>query len=275
MDDCTLVFDGAELVFKSPYSPPLVAALKAQIPAQDRRWDPNAKAWRVLPRHGQTCANLAAQYCRRSVRVPATQAVTARQETRMFEVRYVGITKDRGDGTRSAFGLVAGKWSLVFPEETLRVWFGIETRPDEETTLYGILGIKQDADEGAIKSAYRRLARQWHPDVCREPDAAEQFKAITHAYQILSDWSLRQKYNAGLALSKSLSISAEARAAIESVTAGYRCPFRCGLLLVDGTEQLGRFVVSRILAWEDIVQGGLTLVTSWVVGADAPMEQWV
>lgn len=87
--------------------------------------------------------------------------------------------------------------------------------------------------------------------------------------------SLRQKYNAGLALSKSLSISAEARAAIESVTAGYRCPFRCGLLLVDGTEQLGRFVVSRILAWEDIVQGGLTLVTSWVVGADAPMEQWV
>lgn len=275
MDDCTLVLDGAELVFRSPYSPPLVAALKAQIPATDRRWDPNAKAWRVLPSYGQTCANLAAQYCRRSVRVPAMQTAAARQETRLLDVRYVGITKDRGGGERSAFGLVAGQWSLVFPEPVLRDWFSAEIKPDEEQTLYGILGIKQDSNEASIKSAYRRLARQWHPDVCKEPDAAEQFKTIIRAHQILSDWRLRQKYDAGLALSKSLSITAEARAAIESITAGYRCPLRCGLLLLDGTEQLGRFVTARILAWEDIVQGGLTLVTSWVVGADAPTEQWV
>ncbi len=56
---------------------------------------------------------------------------------------------------------------------------------------------------------------------------------------------------------------------------GYRPPLRCGLLMVTGIEQLGRFIVDEIHAWEDIVDiQGRTLVTSWVMGADAPTEEW-
>jgi len=65
-----------------------------------------------------------------------------------------------------------------------------------ETGYYDILGVKIDANEDDIKRAYRRLAIKHHPD--KNPNditAAETFKAISEAYQILSDPQLRHKYN--------------------------------------------------------------------------------
>lgn len=62
---------------------------------------------------------------------------------------------------------------------------------------YAILGVPRDADEQAIKSAYRRLARQYHPDV--NPDkatATEKFKEINEAYTVLSDPEKRRRYDA-------------------------------------------------------------------------------
>lgn len=62
--------------------------------------------------------------------------------------------------------------------------------------LYGILGIKKDADNAAIKSAYRKLAIQWHPDKHKGDKTAEdKFKKINAAYEILSDKSKRQQYD--------------------------------------------------------------------------------
>ena len=52
---------------------------------------------------------------------------------------------------------------------------------------YAILGIPSDADEGAIKQAYRQLARRYHPDVSEEQETTEQFREIQQAYEILSD----------------------------------------------------------------------------------------
>ncbi len=61
---------------------------------------------------------------------------------------------------------------------------------------YQILGVPRDADEKAIKSAYRKLARQHHPDVNPGDKAAEgRFKDITEAYEVLSDPAKRQKYD--------------------------------------------------------------------------------
>jgi molecular chaperone DnaJ len=62
---------------------------------------------------------------------------------------------------------------------------------------YGILGVRRDADSDEIKKAYRRLARELHPDVNPDPQTQERFKEITQAYEVLSDPSKRQMYDMG------------------------------------------------------------------------------
>ena len=51
---------------------------------------------------------------------------------------------------------------------------------------YEILGVKRDATQQEIKSAYRKLARKYHPDVNKTPDAQEKFKDIRHKKKIKS-----------------------------------------------------------------------------------------
>src|SRR3972149_302326 len=60
---------------------------------------------------------------------------------------------------------------------------------------YKILGVDRSADDKAIKSAYRRLARKHHPDVARTKDAAERFKEIGEAYEVLSAPEKRRRYD--------------------------------------------------------------------------------
>jgi curved DNA-binding protein len=61
---------------------------------------------------------------------------------------------------------------------------------------YAVLGVPPDADEQAIKQAYRKLARQYHPDVNPgDKQAEERFKEINEAYQALSDPERRRKYD--------------------------------------------------------------------------------
>src|SRR5262249_61610716 len=62
---------------------------------------------------------------------------------------------------------------------------------------YGILGVRRDADAEEIKKAYRRLARELHPDVNPDPQTQERFKEITQAYEVLSDPGKRQMYDMG------------------------------------------------------------------------------
>ncbi len=60
---------------------------------------------------------------------------------------------------------------------------------------YEVLGIPRDADENAIKSAYRKLARTFHPDVNKSDDAEERFKEVNEAYEVLSDPDKRAAYD--------------------------------------------------------------------------------
>ncbi len=60
---------------------------------------------------------------------------------------------------------------------------------------YEVLGVARDADDNAIKSAYRKLALQYHPDRNKAPDAGERFKEINEAYEVLSDGQKRQMYD--------------------------------------------------------------------------------
>lgn len=60
---------------------------------------------------------------------------------------------------------------------------------------YEVLGVARGASESEIKSAFRRLARQYHPDVSKEPNAEEQFKEINEAYAVLSNDEKRAAYD--------------------------------------------------------------------------------
>lgn len=61
--------------------------------------------------------------------------------------------------------------------------------------FYEVLGVNKNATEAEIKSAYRKLARAHHPDVDKSPNAAEKFKEISEAYQVLSDPGKRKSYD--------------------------------------------------------------------------------
>ena len=61
---------------------------------------------------------------------------------------------------------------------------------------YEVLGVSREASETEVKKAFRRLARELHPDVNREPDAEERFKEAAEAYEVLSDAERRRTYDA-------------------------------------------------------------------------------
>jgi molecular chaperone DnaJ len=64
-----------------------------------------------------------------------------------------------------------------------------------ERDYYELLGVPRDADEGAIKKAYRTLARQLHPDVSEDPEAEHRFREVSEAYEVLSNAETRQLYD--------------------------------------------------------------------------------
>ena len=60
---------------------------------------------------------------------------------------------------------------------------------------YDLLGVSKDADGDTLKRAYRRLARQYHPDINKDPGAEDRFKEIGRAYEVLSDPQTRGRYD--------------------------------------------------------------------------------
>src|ERR671922_1255579 len=60
---------------------------------------------------------------------------------------------------------------------------------------YDVLGVSRGASEREIKSAFRRLARELHPDVSEQPDAEERFREAAEAYEVLSKHETRELYD--------------------------------------------------------------------------------
>jgi len=62
-------------------------------------------------------------------------------------------------------------------------------------TYYDVLGVSKNAELKEIKRAFRKLAKEWHPDTSKHPDAEEKFKVINEAYEVLSDNDKRSRYD--------------------------------------------------------------------------------
>src|SRR5579872_6090166 len=65
----------------------------------------------------------------------------------------------------------------------------------DKRDYYEVLGVSRSASAEEIKRAFRNLARKYHPDVNKQPDAEARFKEINEAYEILSDPSKRRAYD--------------------------------------------------------------------------------
>merc|ERR1739844_858812 len=74
----------------------------------------------------------------------------------------------------------------------------IALKQSKEKNYYKILGIPRTADKKTIKSSYRKLALEWHPDKNEDKEKAEKmFQDISEAYEVLSDEELKAKYDRG------------------------------------------------------------------------------
>lgn len=264
---------------QTPFHRELVDAIKA-LPFHQRRWDGGRRAWILDPAIAGSAVQLVRQHLGISLEVPI--AVASEPELRVVKMEYLGRCKERHDGSSSATGWADGSWSLIFPEDVLRTWFlgapDVGRDTSKPPTLYQLLTVKPDAPAEDVKRAYRRLVMQLHPDRNREPDASEQFQAVQRAWEILRDDKTRRKYDAGLALERSLTAPRPKNFLVnrhDDEVFGYRSPLRCGLLLVEGIARVGQLVISKILDWQDIRRDdGRVMVSSWPAGAETFHVEW-
>ena len=71
-------------------------------------------------------------------------------------------------------------------------------RPQIDGDAYSVLGVERDISTSQLKAAYRKMARDWHPDVSKQADASKVFPHITRSYELLSDESQRSMYDFAL-----------------------------------------------------------------------------
>lgn len=277
-DDPRLVAQGNSIAMYTPYDAIFVEAFKDIVPYTARRFDrPNVR-WIVAAKYGRQLRDLILDHFAINVSVPLI-AIAAETVTRLLDLRYIGIPKVRDDGTVTAYGWVNGSWTTVWPLSVLKTWFDPSVNGEDDTpcpsdapTLYAVLGIKRNAPQGDIKAAWRKMAKRWHPDMAKDADATAQMTRINEAYEILKAPGPRARYDAGLKLQ-----AAAGRNAPPIFKAGqWRPPYRCGMVLVQGIEEIGRLNVKRILQWQDIVNAkGQILVSYWQFGDDMYSERWV
>jgi len=267
---CRVTVQNGALQIITPYNQQFVALVKS-LPAGARRFDPANKAWLVDTQYSKQVRDYIKQVYNEDIGDISVSDYKPQTETRVLDIWYIGRTKPSGDEYVANAMNANKEWAFIFPERVLKEWFeGVGNIKSNSPTLYGVLGVHRNASLDEIKSAYRRLVKQWHPDVCKEPDAQETFIKIKEAYEILSVPTSKAKYDAGLSFEASLQ---DGLKTYDST--GYRSPLRCGYVLAEGYEQLGRFVVEKIIDWRDIETDKGTLTASWPAGANQPVWTWI
>lgn len=273
--------------FYSRYDVDLVGGVK-MLPYAERKWEPSKKCWIVAMQHKDYLIKLCDNVLGHPPSLQGQFTLDKTKHTKLFRVEYIGGLKDRGDGKLSAMGAVQGSqkplfgddiqsldWSILFYESVLRDYFEGDDSKESVvmTTLYSKLALKRTATQNEIKLAWRKMVKRYHPDINKDDDAAEMSIAINHAYEVLRNPATRKKYDAGLTLQ--LAAQKDPFNQFKSMTQYWKPPIRCGLIMADGYYEVGRFVVEKILQWTDIVENGRTLVTSWDVGTNSLIRNWI
>lgn len=287
----------------------LVDSLKTRIPKMYRRWEPTALAWLVDPKaknHLTRAIDLAGYAVPEFP--PLTNQAIAATVRRTLRVEYLGQCKEREDRNISALATLNAQnpwmdykqnrpqydWKIEFPEEVLKEFFnGAPGKTAKGQTFYQVLCVVETATADQIKSAYRRLSLQWHPDRCKEEDATDKFMEINEAHDVLRDPMKRKRYDVGLSFERESAQQAEQskqadalpwhwnmRGCRRSNPIGpqhYRAPFRCGVVVVEGQQGMKRFKVTKIVSWDDITDAttGRVMSTSWNKSTNSINVEWI
>jgi len=270
-----LTLEKGSLIVSTTYNQSLVDAIKS-LPYSERKYDPGRKIWLVDPRHSYLIANWIEEYIGDRVSIPPLPVAGVSRIKQYLNIRYVGACKTRTDGSSTALGLMGEEWKVIFPEQVLRDFFdGSRAAPGQSESYFSVLGVSQSASADEITSGFRRMAKLWHPDICKEENAAETFMRIKAAYDILSDPNKKARYIAGLAF-EAMAGNQAPRISANQASYGYRAPLRSGRILIEGKNKSSMIEVSKIFSWDDIVDSqGRILVTSWPSGAKQPIEEWL
>jgi hypothetical protein len=249
--------ENGSLKVNTPYNSQFVAELKLEVPATSRKWDAPSKAWLVSKDYADVLKQIIDRCYSCNVTMPTVIAEDAKSFEITFQADYVANCKNEAASVHTN-----GAWNAKIPEKVLRAWFK-QADASAPATLYGVLGVDKSATDLEIKKAYKRAARQWHPDVCREENAEEMFMAVKNAYNILSSRLGRTKYNAGLAFEQ-MARTGRGGYRHQSKYSTFTPMLRCGMLTVRAKRELGVLVVEEILAWEDITNEiGQIMVSFW------------
>lgn len=266
-----LTMENGALVVSTPYDHSLVRSIKG-IHASECRYDPSRKVWLLDPKHAPTVAGWIEAFIGDKVAIPPMPNIGVSKIMQRFTVRYVGACKPRTDGTSSAYGYIGREWGLVFPEDVLREFFNdTVTIPGIQDSYFSLLGLSKNASQDDVSAGFRRMAKIWHPDICKDENAHEMFIQIKDAYDVLKDPDKRARYEAGLMFEQ----LAQQPAQTLTVTS-YRAPLRSGMILIEGVRKLSMIEANKIHSWEDIIDSkGRTLIVSWPMGAKEPVEEWI
>ena len=258
------------LKVNTPYSATFVNELKLLIPATGRKWDASSKCWFVSRDYSDTLKQIIDRAYNCDVTMPTDIAPASEVFETTFQADYIANSKNEPSSVHTN-----GAWNAKIPETVLRKWFKQAADVNAPETLYSVLGLAQTATEKEIKSAYKRAARQWHPDVCREENAREMFEKTKDAYAVLSDHESRNRYNAGLMFEKMASLNMGRRhSSYQSKYSTFTPLLRCGILTVKAKRELGVLIVEEILDWKDIEnEAGQIMVSFWA--ADTWGMAWV
>ena len=283
----TATFDGNGQTFSfrtSKYHPELKDELKVIIPYACRSWNPGERSgryrskghWEISSQYVEDMEKLCQKYG--FVVDRSGQFTQPKEKKVILTLDYMGLVRHRGGDIYTATGWVNDGWNATFTMEVLQKWFGFSViKPGEKPTLYSVLSISSGSSGVEVKQAYRRAARTWHPDVCKEPDAEEQFKQIQAAYEKLGNPRFRAAYDAGLYYE---SVADRVTSSHEATAINWKPPVRCGTLTANAiivpNTYGDKYQIKEILRWKDIVDiAGKTMITYWPPNGDSFKTKWV
>jgi hypothetical protein len=281
------IFEGNGQTFSfhtTTYNVDLKDELKVVVPYACRTWNPGESYgrrrtrghWEISSHYLDKLKHLCKQY---GFGVETTGQFDQPQEkTVTITLDYMGLVRHRGGDIYTSSGWVNDGWNATFTMEVLQKWFGFTVAaPGKKQTLYAVLSISSGSTGSEVKKAYRRAARTWHPDVCKEPDAEDQFKKVQAAYEKLRDPRFRLAYDAGLKYEDDVENDVSS---VDVEAVNWKPPVRCGVLKIKAIAVPSKFEekyqVKEILAWDDIVDAkGRTMVTYWPPKGDTFETKWV
>ena len=261
----------------TPYNTKFIEALKTTVPPGKRVWSkPN---WIVSKEFEYTIIGYIIMFYGCEPQIIDRQNGVEERISRTIKLEYLGRCKTKDDKPSAASAWADGSWSVLILESALRGYFEKEQSNDSEQTYYNVLGVSQESTADEIKKAFRRVSRQWHPDVCREQGAQEMFIKINEANNVLSDEIKRKKYNFMLRVMTDITPARSIQRVHNDRTNnlyGYRSPLLCGYLDVEGTKTFGRLVVDKINTWNEITNNqGRAMIVSWQMGDKQFTTLWV